>query len=191
MKTNKIIAAALLPLMFACTKENIGQTQVENGKYDVTISVSPDETKAYMDETHGLLWQTGDYYAGIVKDNKNLKSNSLSNVYPYPNVKGNPTNQASFSWSSVELGDYKFYYPYDSASDSENSSYEADCSSRTPSLSRSSSSSCFPLSVSSSKRSISSCDQFFASVSPPFFFFISSISSMSCSFVKSDKDLTP
>lgn len=118
MKTNKIIAAALLPLMFACTKENIGQTQVENGKYDVTISVSPDETKAYMDETHGLLWQTGDYYAGIVKDDKNLKSNSLSNVYPYPNVEGNPTNQASFSWSSVELGDYKFYYPYDYASNS-------------------------------------------------------------------------
>ena len=105
MKTNKIIAAALLPLMFACANENIGQTQVENGKYDVTITVSPDETKAYMDETHGLLWKTGDYYAGIVKDDKNYKSNSLSNVYSWPNVEGNPTNQASFSWSSVELGD--------------------------------------------------------------------------------------
>ena len=65
------------------------------------------------------------------------------------------------------------------------------CSPRSASTSRSSSSSCRPLFVKSSKRSMSSCDQFFASVSPPFFFLISSISSMSCSFVKSDKVLTP
>ena len=121
MKTNKIIAAALLPLMFACTKENIGQISPENGKFDVTINVSPEDSKAYMDETHGLLWKAGDnYFAGIVKGDKNLKSNKLDNVYPYPNVKDNPANQASFTWTDVEeMGEYKFYYPYHSESNAE------------------------------------------------------------------------
>lgn len=121
MKTNKIIAAALLPLMFACTKENIGQISPENGKFDVTINVSPEDSKAYMDETHGLLWKAGDnYFAGIVKGDKNLKSNKLDNVYPYPYVQGNPSNQASFNWTGVEeMGEYKFYYPFHSESNAE------------------------------------------------------------------------
>src|SRR5574344_827404 len=56
MKTNKLIAAALLPLLFSCAKENIEPT-IKGETFDISITVSPDDdTKAIFDDTEGVLW---------------------------------------------------------------------------------------------------------------------------------------
>ena len=50
MKTNKLIAAALLPLLFSCAKENI-EPSIKGETFDISITVSPDDdTKAIFDE---------------------------------------------------------------------------------------------------------------------------------------------
>ena len=118
MKTNKLIAAALLPLLFSCAKENIEPSTdpVSDGKY-VTVNLVPDEdsiTKATYDDNIGITWTKGDYYAGIINANGDkLKSHALDNVYEWTD---NKYMQASFKFLKSELsektGPYILYYPY-------------------------------------------------------------------------------
>ena len=118
MKTNKLIAAALLPLLFSCAKENIEPSTdpVSDEKY-VTVNLVPDEdsiTKATYDDEKGITWTVGDYYAGIINANGDkLKSHALDNVYPWTD---NKYMQASFKFLKSELsgktGPYILYYPY-------------------------------------------------------------------------------
>ena len=76
MKTNKLIAAALLPLLFSCAKENIAPADknAAEGNY-VTINLAPDSdavTRATFDDSKGIIWQPG-VKAGIIKAAENWK----------------------------------------------------------------------------------------------------------------------
>ena len=116
MKTNKLIAAALLPLLFSCAKENIESSTdpVSDGKY-VTVNLVPDEdsiTKATYDDDTGITWTKGEYYAGIINaSGDKFKSQALDNLYEW-----NGNMQASFKFLHSELsektGPYILYYPY-------------------------------------------------------------------------------
>ena len=52
MKTNKLIAAALLPLLFSCAKDNRpdGNGGNDNQKQEFSITVSPQTAKAGYEE---------------------------------------------------------------------------------------------------------------------------------------------
>lgn len=116
MKTNKLIAAALLPLLFSCAKENIEPSTdpVSDGKY-VTVNLVPDEdsiTKATYDDDTGITWTKGEYYAGIINaSGDKFKSQALDSLY-----ERNGNMQASFKFLHSELsektGPYILYYPY-------------------------------------------------------------------------------
>lgn len=116
MKTNKLIAAALLPLLFSCAKENIEpSSQPENSGNYLTINVSPSNdaiNKATFDDNDGISWQLGvtagifctydDYY--ILE-----KSEPLDKIIE--------STQASFRFKlNDEHRDcsFKFFYPYHS-----------------------------------------------------------------------------
>ena len=115
MKTNKLIAAALLPLLFSCAKENIAPAETpENADDYITVNLVPGAdtvTKASFHDVEGIIWQSGGY-AGIVNAaGNNIKSKGLDNIYDW---KGN--NQASFKFLKTELegkpGPYVLYYPH-------------------------------------------------------------------------------
>ena len=115
MKTNKLIAAALLPLLFSCAKENIAPAETpENADDYITVNLVPGAdtvTKASFDDNDGIIWQKGGF-AGIVNAaGNNIKSKELDNIY---NWNGN--NQASFKFLKTDLkdksGPYVLYYPY-------------------------------------------------------------------------------
>lgn len=125
MKTNKLIAAALLPLLFSCAKENIAPADknAAEGNY-VTINLAPDSdavTRATFDDSEGISWQLG-VKAGLIKEAKDwnpVESEPLDKIYPYddPNNQNMPSTQASFKFSLGESdysGSYKFFYPYHS-----------------------------------------------------------------------------
>lgn len=118
MKTNKLIAAALLPLLFSCAKENLNQIdKPENADDYITVSLVPGEdavTRASFDDKDGIFWQQGGF-AGLVNANaKNIKSLALDKTYLY-----NGNNQASFKFTKSELtnkpGPYVLYYPHHDA----------------------------------------------------------------------------
>ena len=97
MKTNKLIAAALLPLLFSCAKENIAPAETpENADDYITVNLVPGTdtvTKASFHDDEGIIWQSGGF-AGIVNAaGNNIKSKELDNIYDW---KGN--NQASFKF---------------------------------------------------------------------------------------------
>ena len=115
MKTNKLIAAALLPLLFSCAKENIAPAETpENADDYITVNLVPGAdtvTKASFDDNDGIIWQEGGF-AGIVNAaGNNIKSKELDNIY-----KWNGNNQASFKFLKTELegksGPYVLYYPH-------------------------------------------------------------------------------
>lgn len=127
MKTNKLIAAALLPLLFSCAKENIAPADknAAEGNY-VTINLAPDSdavTRATFDDSKGIIWQPG-VKAGLIKEAKDwkpVKSESLAEkkIYDYedPNNQNIKSWQASFEFNLAEsdyTGSYKFFYPYHS-----------------------------------------------------------------------------
>lgn len=127
MKTNKLIAAALLPLLFSCAKENIApaDNNAAEGNY-VTINLAPDSdavTRATFDDSKGIIWQPG-VKAGLIKAETNWKpveSESLAQdkIYDYEDPKNDNKKswQASFEFKLVESdysGSYKFFYPYHS-----------------------------------------------------------------------------
>lgn len=115
MKTNKLIAAALLPLLFSCAKENIAPAETpENADDYITVNLVPGAdtvTKASFDDNDGIIWQKGGF-AGIVNAaGDNIKSKELDNIYTW-----NGNNQASFKFLKTELqgksGPYVLYYPH-------------------------------------------------------------------------------
>lgn len=125
MKTNKLIAAALLPLLFSCAKENIAPADknAAEGNY-VTINLAPDSdavTRATFDDSEGISWQLG-VKAGLIKEAQDwnpVESEPLDKIYPYddPNNQNMPSTQASFKFNLAEsdyTGSYKFFYPYHS-----------------------------------------------------------------------------
>lgn len=127
MKTNKLIAAALLPLLFSCAKENIApaDNNAAEGNY-VTINLAPDSdavTRATFDDSKGIIWQPG-VKAGLIKMEKNwnpVESESLAEdkIYDYEDPKNDYKKswQASFKFNLAEsdyTGSYKFFYPYHS-----------------------------------------------------------------------------
>ena len=125
MKTNKLIAAALLPLLFSCAKENIEPTsQPENSGNYLTINVSPSNdaiTRATYDDNDGIIWQTGGK-AGIfcIYDNYYIleESDTLKKIYPFKDSNNNKeSTQASFRFNlkAEHLKcSFKFFYPYHS-----------------------------------------------------------------------------
>ena len=123
MKTNKLIAAALLPLLFSCAKENIAPSDknAAEGNY-VTINLAPDSdavTRATFGDSEGISWQL-DVKAGLIKAAQNwnpVESKPLDKIYPFDdkNNQNIPSTQASFKFISDTLdykGSYKFFYPY-------------------------------------------------------------------------------
>ena len=123
MKTNKLIAAALLPLLFSCAKENLNQIdKPENGgKYDFTINLIPSDdavTRAFFSDENGIYWDTAEHSGGIIdKDNNKYQTTSVK-IYPWENGDSYK-NQASFQFFETYSGNYKLFYPYD-----ENATYD-------------------------------------------------------------------
>lgn len=126
MKTNKLIAAALLPLLFSCAKENIEpSSQPENSGNYLTINVSPSNdaiNKATFDDNDGISWQPN-VTAGIIsaerayvlQESKPLESNKIYD-YPVSDNSDIKSAQASFAFvlgnTDHYKGSFKFFYPY-------------------------------------------------------------------------------
>lgn len=119
MKAAKsILTAAMLPLMFACAKENVVEEKpngnTEKAEYGFTVVASeekqPQETlsKASFDDENGVVWVAGGQ-AGIVADGGSaVGSESLSTI----SADG---YSASFSFTASE-GTYRLFYPYSAKS---------------------------------------------------------------------------
>lgn len=111
MKTRKLFAAALaLPMLFACTKENIvpSEKPVEEGKgFDITVTVnSVNETKAIFDDTKGVLWVTPGS-AGLVSTSTTeaAKKSSAATV-------SEGGRKSAFEFTGITAGTYRLFYPY-------------------------------------------------------------------------------
>lgn len=127
MKAAKsILTAAMLPLMFACAKENIVEEKpngnTEKAEYGFTVVASeekqPQETlsKASFDDENGVVWVAGGQ-AGIVADRGSaVGSESLANI-------SKDGYSASFSFTASE-GTYRLFYPYSAESSYNNYRFE-------------------------------------------------------------------
>ena len=118
--------AAMLPLMFACAKENVVEEKpngnTEKAEYGFTVVASeekqPQETlsKASFDDENGVVWVAGGQ-AGIVADGGSaVGSESLSTI----SADG---YSASFSFTASE-GTYRLFYPYSAKSSYNNYRFE-------------------------------------------------------------------
>lgn len=127
MKAAKsILTAAMLPLMFACAKENVVEEKpngnTEKAEYGFTVVASeekqPQETlsKASFDDENGVVWVAGGK-AGIVADGGSaVGSESLANI-------SEDGYSASFSFTASE-GTYRLFYPYSAESSYNNYRFE-------------------------------------------------------------------
>ena len=127
MKAAKsILTAAMLPLMFACAKENVVEEKpngnTEKAEYGFTVVASeekqPQETlsKASFDDENGVVWVAGGQ-AGIVADGGSaVGSESLANI-------SEDGYSASFSFTASE-GTYRLFYPYSAESSYNNYRFE-------------------------------------------------------------------
>lgn len=128
MKAAKsILTAAMLPLMFACAKENVVEEKpngnTEKAEYGFTVVASeekqPQETlsKASFDDENGVVWVAGGQ-AGIVADGDDsaVGSESLANI-------SEDGYSASFSFTAPE-GTYRLFYPYSAESKYNNYRFE-------------------------------------------------------------------
>ena len=127
MKAAKsILTAAMLPLMFACAKENVVEEKpngnTEKAEYGFTVVASeekqPQETlsKASFDDENGVVWVAGGQ-AGIVADGGSaVGSESLANI-------SEDGYSASFSFTASE-GTYRLFYPYSAKSSYNNYRFE-------------------------------------------------------------------
>ena len=127
MKASKsILAAAMLPLMFACAKENVVDEKpngnTEKAEYGFTVVASeekqPQETlsRASFDDENGVVWVAGGQ-AGIVTDGGSaVGSESLANI-------SEDGYSASFSFTASE-GTYRLFYPYSAESSYNNYRFE-------------------------------------------------------------------
>ncbi len=109
MKTNKLIAAALLPLMFSCAKENINQNDITTqGGFDISITaISDAPSKAIYDDEKGILWDNP-RKAGLVKKDGTTAAFSSSEIVSVSDDK----QKATFSFSDITTDYYRLYYPY-------------------------------------------------------------------------------
>lgn len=131
MKAAKsILTAAMLPLMFACAKENVVEEKpngnTEKAEYGFTVVASeekqPQETlsKASFDDENGVVWVAGGQ-AGIVADGGSaVGSESLANI-------SEDGYSASFSFTASE-GTYRLFYPYSAESSSSYNNYRFEIS---------------------------------------------------------------
>ena len=107
MKTNKLIAAALLPLLFSCAKENI-EPSIKGETFDISITVSPDDdTKAIFDDAEGVLW-INPASAGLVTsewDTVVAQKSTAATV-------SDDNRQATFTFAGITAGTYRLFYPY-------------------------------------------------------------------------------
>lgn len=107
MKTNKLIAAALLPLLFSCAKENIEPT-IKGETFDISITVSPDDdTKAIFDDAEGVLW-INPASAGLVTSKWDTVVAQKSTA---ATVSGDE-RKATFKFEGITAGTYRLFYPY-------------------------------------------------------------------------------
>lgn len=107
MKTNKLIAAALLPLLFSCAKENIEPT-IKGETFDISITVSPDDdTKAIFDDAEGVLW-INPASAGLVTSEWDTVVAQKSTA---ATVSGDE-RKATFKFEGITAGTYRLFYPY-------------------------------------------------------------------------------
>ena len=109
MKTNKLIAAALLPLLFSCAKENINQNDITTqGGFDISITaISDAPSKAIYDDEKGILWANPGK-AGLVKKDGTTAAFSSSESVSVSDDK----QKATFSFSGITTDYYRLYYPY-------------------------------------------------------------------------------
>lgn len=108
MKTRKLFAAALaLPMLFACTKENI-KPSIEAETFDISVTVNSDDTKAVFDDTEGLLW-VNPGSAGLVTSQSETEAAKES-------TKANPSEdgrKSTFTFTGITAGrTYRLFYPY-------------------------------------------------------------------------------
>ena len=107
MKTNKLIAAALLPLLFSCAKENI-EPSIKGETFDISITVSPDDdTKAIFDDAEGVLW-INPASAGLVTSEWETVGAQRSTAATVSDDK----RQATFTFTGITAGTYRLFYPY-------------------------------------------------------------------------------
>ncbi len=111
MKTRKLFAAALaLPMLFACTKENIvpSEKPVEEGKgFDITVTVNSDnETKAVFDDTDGIFWVTPGS-AGLVSTSTTEAAKKSSDA-----TVSEGGRKSAFKFEGITAGTYRLFYPY-------------------------------------------------------------------------------
>ena len=127
MKAAKsILTAAMLPLMFACAKENVVEEKpngnTEKAEYGFTVVASEEKqhqetlSKASFDDENGVVWVAGGK-AGIVADGGSaVGSESLANI-------SEDGYSASFSFTASE-GTYRLFYPYSAESRYKNYRFE-------------------------------------------------------------------
>ncbi|MGN1212137.1 MAG: hypothetical protein ACI4TM_10660 [Candidatus Cryptobacteroides sp.] len=109
MKTTKtILAAAMLPLLFSCVKEEVTNGSERPNKepnFAITVSTDP-ELKAVFDDADGLKWVTPGK-AGLVKKDNTTAALESTDVTVSENAQ-----QATFKFSVETNDNYRLYYPY-------------------------------------------------------------------------------
>ena len=107
MKTNKIFAAALmLPMLFACTKENI-KPSIEGKTFDISVTVNSDDIKAVFDDTEGILW--------VNPGSAGLVTSQYDNVVAQKSTESTPSvdgRKSTFKFTGITAGSYRLFYPY-------------------------------------------------------------------------------
>lgn len=107
MKTNKIFAAALaLPMLFACTKENI-KPSIEGETFDISVTVNSEDTKAVFDDAEGLLW--------VNPGSAGLVTSELNDVKAQCSTAATPSEdgrKSTFKFDGITAGTYRLFYPY-------------------------------------------------------------------------------
>lgn len=106
MKIRNLFAAALLPLILACAKENLNKTE-DNASISLSVNVSSEDTKASFSDTEGLIWVKDNVgQAGLVKNNgeDNSVASTSSSITDQYNI--------TFNFSGINAGSYRLFYPY-------------------------------------------------------------------------------
>ncbi|MGN1225782.1 MAG: hypothetical protein ACI4TL_00935, partial [Candidatus Cryptobacteroides sp.] len=107
MKTNKIFVAALaLPMLFACTKENI-KPSIEGETFDISVTVNSDDTKAVFDDAEGILW-VNPGSAGLVTSEWETVVAQKSTAA----TVSEDGRQSTFKFEGITAGSYRLFYPY-------------------------------------------------------------------------------
>ena len=108
MNTRSLFAAALaLPMLFACTKENITPS-LEGKGFDFSVTVSSDEdTKAVFDDAEGILWVNPGSAGLVTSEFNTVVAQKSSAATASPNGR-----QSTFKFEGITAGSYRLFYPY-------------------------------------------------------------------------------